>query len=215
MKSAHEEKLVQMVQTSLDRDPVDHEKLVACFSDSDKFMAALLIGHLLDNKKKTDQILEVVLNNSKDNRVSIINISRLFVLYPNLLEHYDYDLELNCITCDALPLPNDSVELTYLSIELEAYFGSKDIPHGDLLKAIKRYFLRIHKENNETAQDVELLCQEYLTSSKTRKRIRVPQKYLRDNLQLPLGEIKVIMEANGYAEWKDKSKTVYFYKIEK
>ena len=214
MKSAHEEKLAVLVQSSLDRDPVDHEQLVACFSDENKFLASLLIGHLLDNKKKTDQILEVVINNSKDNRVSIVNISRLFVLYPNLLEHYDYDLELSCITYDGLPLPKDSEYLTYLSIELETYFGTKDIPHGDLLKAIKRYFLRIHKENNETAQDVEALCQEYLKGSKTRKRIRVPQKFLRDNLDLPLPEIKQIMEGNGYAEWKDKSKTVYFYKLE-
>ena len=98
MKSAHEEKLSVLVQSSLDRDPVDHEQLVACFSDDNKFLASLLIGHLLDNKRKTDQILEVVMNNTKDNRVSIVNISRLFVLYPDLLEHYDYDLSLKRIT---------------------------------------------------------------------------------------------------------------------
>jgi len=217
MKSAHEDhdnKLATLVQAGLNKDPIDHEQLINCFSDENKFLAALLIGHILESRKKSDEILEVVINNSKDNKVSIVNISRLFVLYPNLLEHYDYDLELNCITYDGVELPKDSPELTYLSIDLEQYFGTKDIPHKDLLVAIKRYFLRIHKENRDINQQVEIICKDYLAGSKTKKRTRIPQKHLRANIDLPLNEIKNIMALNGYVEWKYKNNCVHFYKVE-
>lgn len=217
MKSAHEEKLVGLVQASLDRDPIDHIQFLNCFTEENKFLASFLIGHIVNQRNQTEEILKIVTDlstNQRDNKISIVNVSKLFILYPNLLKDYDYDIEKKCITYEGKSLANDSEELTYLSIELETYFGSRDIPHSDLLKAIKRYFLRIHKEIKATAKDVELLCQEYLAGSKTRQRTRIPQKFLRDNLELPLPEIKSIMADNGYVEWKDKSKTVYFYKLE-
>ena len=225
MKSAHEEKLVGLVKSSLDRNPIDDIQLLDCFTEDNRLIAAVMIGHIVAQRKelaeqtrKTDEILQMVTDlaaNSKHNtKISIINVSRLFVLYPHLLERYDYDLALDAITYDQKVLPNNSPELTYLSIELEQYFGSRDISHSDLLKAIKRYFMRIHKDNNNVNEQVEEICQEYLTGSKTKPRTRIPQKHLRASIDLPLNEIKNIMALNGYVEWKDKNNCVHFYKLE-
>lgn len=217
MKSAHEEKLVSLVQQSLDKDPIDHVQFINCFTEENRFLASFLIGHIVDQRKQTDKILEIVTDlsaNSRDNKISVVNISKFFILYPHLLEHYDYDLEQNVITYHGEVLEADGAELTYLSIELENYFGGRDIFHGDLLKAIKRYFLRLHKEDHDLNQEVEAICQEYLRDSKTKKRTRVPMKYLRANIQIPLAQLKAIMKENNYSEWKDKSKTVYYYKNE-
>lgn len=225
MKSANEETLVDLVKSGLDRNPIDDIQLLDCFTEDNRLIAAVMIGHIIGQRKelaeqtrKTDEILKMVTDlaaNTKHNtKISIINVSKLFVLYPDLLDHYDYDLELDAITYDGVALPPKSQHLMYLSIELERYFGSRDISHSDLLKAIKRYFMRIHKDSNNINEQIEFICQEYLNGSKTKPRTRIPQKHLRASTDLPLNEIKNIMAINGYVEWKDKNNCVHFYKIE-
>lgn len=58
---------------------------------------------------------------------------------------------------------------------------------------------------------VRLICEEYLAASKTKKRTRVPMKYLRSVLDLPLKQIKDLMYDIGYVEWKDKAFNIHYY----
>ena len=55
-------------------------------------------------------------------------------------------------------------------------------------------------------------CKEYLKSSITKKRTRVPLKSIRSYFtDLSLADIKSIMYDIGYVEWKDKAFNIHYY----
>ena len=70
-----------------------------------------------------------------------------------------------------------------------------------------------HRDKSLSLQ-IENICKSYLEESKTRKRTRVPLKFLRSTVQLPLAQIKAIMLENHYTMKKDKNNMVYFYKTD-
>jgi hypothetical protein len=224
MKSATPESaLVTTVKQSLDKDPTDEERIIECFASEDQSLATIIVSAYVDQKRdlqamrevmvkmqqKQEQTYELLLSSNNNKRITSTSLSRFFDLHPELLEGFNYDGEF--ILFKGEKLKPESNALLSLSIRLEDYFGTKEIQFKDLLIAIKRYFFKIQQQDDSFKNHILLMCEEYLNESKTRKRTRVPMKYIKTIVDLPLQEIKDLMYSIGYVEWKDKAGNLHYY----
>lgn len=224
MKSADPQSaLVSTVKESLDKDPTDEERIIECFVAEDQSLATVLVSAYVDQKKdleamkqvllkmqeKQDQTYELLLSSNNNRKITTTSLSRFFSLHSDLLDGFGYEEEY--ITYEGEKLKPESKALLGLSVRLEDYFGTKEIAFKDLLIAIKRYFFKLNQQDNALKDHVLLICEEYLAASKTKKRTRVPMKYLRSVLDLPLKQIKDLMYDIGYVEWKDKAFNIHYY----
>lgn len=224
MKSANPEtSLVRTVKESLDKDPTDEERIISCFTAEDQTLATIIVSAYVDQKRdlatmkevmvrmqeKQDQTYNLLLSSNHNKKITSVSLSRFFDLHPEILEGFSYDGE--SILHNAEKLKPDSNALLALSIKLEDYFGTKEIHFKDLLVAMKRYFFKHQQQMEQYHDQIILLCEEYLSECKTKRRTRVPLKYLKTIIDLPNKDIKNLMTTIGYKEWKDKSGSLYYY----
>jgi hypothetical protein len=207
---------VLAVQEGLDRDPTDEERILDSFpDDSSRLLASLLLTAYMDSKKdnakiqkKQDEIYELLLNSTRSTRVTAVSLSQFFFLHPDLLEEFSY-IE-GSIFFKGKKLNPDSEGLLSLSLKLETFFGSRDIPFKDLLIGIKRYFFKLSEQEDSFYEYIRQACDEYIAGSKTKRRTRIPLKHLRTIFDISIEDIRAAMMHIGYVEIKDKSATVFF-----
>jgi hypothetical protein len=99
---------------------------------------------------------------------------------------------------------------TSLSLELEDYFGTRNIPLDTLINRSKKYLVTVDKNNLDYQNILSDLAEEYLAGSKTRKRTRVPMSYLRTTVDIKPVEIRAVMTSAGYYVTTDKNNCIYF-----
>ncbi len=239
LKSANmDETALVKIQQSMNKKPIDEELILNQFSDSDKFLAAAILGcysklansydantkaleqnklALEDNQRALNESRQLIKELAKDNHttrtVNTVTLAKFFLLHEYLLEGYSLNDD-NQICYEAEPLNVKSNILTFLSLDLELYFGNKDIHHSTLLAGIKRYFASKQKVNFYLRDFLKDLSETYLAQSKTKKRKRVPLKYLRDHCS-EIAEatptmIRSLMTDLGYTTKKDYHNSIYF-----
>lgn len=224
MKPANPEtSLVTTVKESLDKDPTDEERIISCFTVEDQTLATIIVSAYVDQKRdlaamrdvmakmqeKQDQTYDLLLSSTHSKKITSVSLSRFFDLHPDIIADFSYNGE-SILYCGEKLKP-DSNALLALSIKLEDYFGTKEIHFKDLLVAMKRHFFKHQQQVEQYHDQILLLCEEYLSECKTKRRTRVPLKHLKTIINLPNKDIKALMIAIGYKEWKDKSGSLYYY----
>jgi len=148
-------------------------------------------------------------------RVNQMTLSKFFLNHEHILKDYSLSGD-NQILYKGDLLDSSSTTLLELSIDLETYFGNKNIHLKVLLSAIKRYLITVQKNANYFQDYLIEVVEEYLSQQTTKKRRRVGLSYLRnickDVPELTVANIKSIMYNAGYFTKTDKSHKVFFYK---
>ena len=212
--------------------------ILSQFSDSDRFLASAILGCysklassydantkalqqnkivLEENQRALDESRQLIKELAKESHttktVNTVTLAKFFLLHEYLLEGYSLN-ENNQICYENQPLEGSSNILTFLSIDLELYFGNKDIHHSTLLAGIKRYFVSKQKANLYLRDFLKNAAEQYLSQSKTKKRKRVPLKYLREACseidEVTPTLIRSIMTDLGYTAKKDYHNSIYF-----
>lgn len=148
-------------------------------------------------------------------RVNTTTLTHFFLNHEHLVKDYSLN-EKNLLMCGDELLTKESRAILHLSIDLEDYFGSKNIHIAIVVNALKRYL--VTKEKNSTYfQDFLVdLVEEYLSQQTTKARTRIALSYLRkvcqDIPELNVANIKSIMYNAGYIARTDKSNKVFFYR---
>lgn len=150
-----------------------------------------------------------------DKRVNQTTLSHFFLNNEHLVEDFSLNKK-NLLVYKEELLDKESNAILHLSIELEKYFGNKNIHISVVINALKRYL--VTKEKNATYfQDFLVdLVEEYLSQQTTKARTRVALSYLRKACseipELDVANIKSIMYNAGYIARTDKSNKVFFYR---
>lgn len=161
----------------------------------------------IEIKNNKDRIHE--LTKSTNSRINQTTLAKFFLSHSELLDDYSLKADNKLYFKDVLLTP-ESNQLLYLSLELEQYFGTRNIPLATLLNGIKRYFVTLEKQESAYRYILEELADSYLKLSRTKKRTRVPMSYLRDETDLKPIEIKSVMTSIGYQIITDKNNCIYF-----
>lgn len=228
MKTANPE-VVDTLNTALDKKPRDSDLVIGLFSDDNRMVASLLVGKLFqtldllearseENLKIQKETKELVATLLKDKDVSTVNPTTLAYFFsnnPEILE--DFSFANNSISYKGNFLGSDSEELITLSLQLMKHFGTKHIPFSTLLMAMKRYFVAKKNSTNYLKEFIEAQCEEYLSEYKTKKRTKIPMKFLKDSCsELPditTNILRLIMSELGYQETKNNTRSVFFSKV--
>lgn len=150
-----------------------------------------------------------------DKRVNQTTLSHFFLNNEHLVKDFSLNKK-NLLLFKEELLGKESNAILHLSIELEKYFGNKNIHISVVINALKRYL--VTKEKNSTYfQDFLVdLVEEYLSEKTTKSRTRIALSYLRkvceDIPELNVANIKSIMYNAGYITKTDKSNKVFFYR---
>jgi len=242
MKSANP-LLVETINMSLDKQPIDSEAILLTFSDESRFGVSIILEAFVNLDKFTKENMLVLEEHKKflaeyeqrlklydvqfkhdkerirdltktvDNRINQTTLAQFFLSHPDLVEGYKLTLD-NKVCYQGIVLSAESNQLLYLSLELENYFGSRNIPLAVVINGLKRYLVTIEKQEVYYRDFLLTVAYEFLSNSKTRKRNKISLKYLRDNMtdypEVTANMIKATMVDAGYIEGKEKNYSVYF-----
>ena len=212
MKSAHPE-ITTIVQTSLDKRPIDAKSIVEVFPEDCQQAVSIIVNSLFDIKTtldRTNQLLDS-LSKTSSKKVTATSLANFFTKNSEILKDYAY--RENKIYYKNNPLDKSSLQLVSLSLELEEHFGNQHINFNILLTGLKRYLIsRVLLDNNIKEQVLEV-ASNYLSLSTTKKRTKVPLKYLRDKYpNADASYIKSVLVEAGYTQAKDSHSSIYFTK---
>jgi len=228
MKIANPE-VVDTLNTALDKKPRDSDLVIGLFSDDDRMVASLLVGKLFQTldllearseenlkiQKETKDLVATLLKDKDSTNVNPTTLAHFFNNNPEILE--DFSFENNSISYKGNFLGSDSEQLITLSLKLEDNFGTKHVPFSTLLMAMKRYFVAKKNSINYLKEFVETQCEDYLSDYKTKKRTKIPMKFLKGICsELPAittDTLRLLMSELGYEETKNNTRSVFFSKV--
>jgi hypothetical protein len=155
------------------------------------------------------------LQSTENNRINQTTLAKFFLNHKQLLADYSLG-EDNLVYCNGELLTAASNTLLYLSLDLEQYFGTRNISLSVLINGIKRYLVCVEKQDNDYREVLLDIVAEYFVQDKGRPRTRIPLKYLRtackDVPELNTLSIKSLMYEAGFPIKTDRNGIVYFYK---
>ena len=78
------------------------------------------------------------------------------------------------------------------------------------MQGIKRYFVKKEKDVGYIKELLRSKCEEYLNDYKTKKKRRIPLKFIKNKVEIETEMIKQLMVELGYEVIFDKNKCVFF-----
>lgn len=147
-------------------------------------------------------------------RINQTTLAKFFLNHEELIADFSLGVD-NMIYHKGILLTSDSNVLMYLSLDLEEFFGSRNISFSTLMNGLKRYLVAKHKHSNQHQEQLQNIVEDFFKKGKGRPKTRIPLKYLREVCkELTLPVIKSLMSDLGYPIHTDKNGIVYFYKVD-
>ena len=150
-------------------------------------------------------------------RINQTTLAKFFLRHEDLVVDYCLGAD-NMVYYKGELLTAETNVLLYLSLDLEKFFGSRNISLSTLMNGLKRYLVAKEKHSNQHQEKLQDIVDDYFKKGKGRPKIRIPLKYLREACaeipELTLPVIKALMYDMGYPTQADKNGIVYFYKVD-
>lgn len=245
MKSA-DPNVVQAITTTLDKTPIDRAAIINQLTDDNKAMIVstildsyvnlntaleentlalketrALLERIVDRERVNDLALRqsqqtiLKLQSAEAARINPTTLAKFFLSHEDLVEDYSLGDD-NMVYYKDILVDDKTNILLYLSIDLEEFFGKKNVPLSTLINGLKRYLVAKQKQANQYQDALLDIVDDFFSQQVTKTRTRISLKYLRDACkdvpELDLPTIKSLMYDAGYPIKKDKNNTVYFYR---
>lgn len=172
------------------------------------------IETLYINQLKTTELLNELSNSLiADRHITVTGLANFFFIQENLVNHFY--LHGDKVFSNNTIVSEESEVISKLSVELEKFFGNKDIYFGVLLQSIKRYLKKKQYMEDDKKNDVVGYAEHYLKNHVTRKRTKIALKELRNNFpNLKPAQIKQEMiNSNKFKTITSDAGVVFFQPI--